>query len=188
VLALEQFVEILDTDLRKFRISVRRHYLRNSLLYALIACAFFALPGAYVAAKDPKGLYRDIARSIVKLVEQDPKSSFLIYEAALRRQPLLDFYLERFSNKTIRVDGTLRMDDEKPGRDSIKRVKGKIAGRDYLIVAFPFVSAQNFPVLLPLLQSRYSVAFSQMSRNGRGYIVFKLRPPDSQHGPGEGGD
>lgn len=186
MLALEQFVVILDSAWRKLKSPVRRHYLRNSVLYALIACALFALPGAYVAAKDPKGLYRDMARSIVRLVEQDPKSSFAIYEAALRRQPLLNLYLERFSKKTMRVDGTLRMDDEKPGRDSLKRIKGNVAERDYLIVAFPFVSAHKFPVLLPLLQSRYSVAFSQMSRHGRGYIVFKLRPAKSRDGPGPG--
>lgn len=72
VLALEQLVECLASGQRRFRVSVQRAYLRNATLCALIACALLAQPGAYKAAKDPKGLYRDIARSIVTLVQRDP--------------------------------------------------------------------------------------------------------------------
>jgi len=176
VLALEQFVELIGVAWRKAQAAVRRHYLRNALLYALVACAIFALPGAYEAAKDPKGIYRDLARSIVRLIEQDPKSSFAIVEAARRRQSLLNYYLARFSKaKPLQVDATLRTSGERPGRDPLKRIETKIAGRDFLIVAFPFDSVSKFPVLMSSLEDRYTLAFSQLSRRGRGYVVFKLR-------------
>ncbi len=116
VLALEQIVEVLGAAGRKLNASARRHYLRNSMLYALLACAILALPGAYEAAEDSKGRYRDIARSIVTLVERDPHSSFAIFDAARRDQPLLEYYLERFSKaKQLRVDGTFRKERRAAG-------------------------------------------------------------------------
>jgi hypothetical protein len=96
----------------------------------------------------------------------------------------LDYYLKRFSKKgRLHVDGTVRRGDERKGggrtvRD-LKRMEAKVGERDYLIVAFPFDSVGNFPGLMASLQSRYSVAFSQMNRDGRGYIVFKARAAES---------
>lgn len=169
VLSLEQAVKLAGA-------SVRRHYLRNAMLYAILACAVFALPGAYQAAKDPQSLYRDIARAIVTTVEQDPQSSFAIFDAARRRESLLDFYLKRLSTmRPVRVDGTFRMRDERPGRDPLKHVDAEVAGRDYVIVAFPFDSAANFPMLISALKSRYDLAFNQLNGDGFGYLLFKSR-------------
>ena len=161
---------------RSAQASVRRHYLRNATLYAILACAIFALPGAYQAASDPKGLYRDIARSIVMTVEQKPQSSFAIFDAARRNQSLLAYYLEQFSKtKPVRVDGTFRMSDERPGRDPLKRVKSEVKGRDYLIVAFPFDGADNFPDLIASLKSQYDLALDQLNSDGLGYLLFESR-------------
>jgi uncharacterized membrane protein len=174
VLALEQFVETLGHYARRVPGSFRRHYVRNALPYALLASAVFVLPGAYEAAKDPKGVYRDIARSIVMLVEQDSQSSFAILEAARRRKSLLNYYLQRLSKeKRLRVDATIQRSGERPGRNPLKRIAPKLAGRDYLIVAFPFDSVRRFPVLMASLQSTYSLAFSQLNKDGRGYVVFR---------------
>jgi uncharacterized membrane protein len=171
VLALEQFVALLGLACRKSS-AIRRHYLRNATLCALIACAIFALPGAYVAAEDPKGLYREIADSIVKLVEHEPKPRFAIYEAARRRQSLLNYYLERFSkDHQLRVDGTLWKDNA---------IKARIANRDFLIIAFPFDSVSKFPRLMASLQNGYSVTFSQFSDTGIGYIVFEARSAEGR--------
>ena len=158
------------------RASVRRGYLSHATLFAILAGALFALPGAYRAASEPKGLYRDIARSIVMTVEQDPQSSFAIFDAARRRQSLLDYYLARFSEEEpLRVDGTFRISDERPGRDPLKHIDAKIVARDYVIVAFPFDSVARFPSLVASLKRRYELASSQMNSEGLGYLVFKSR-------------
>jgi hypothetical protein len=52
-----------------------------------------------------------------------------------------------------------------------------MADRDYLIMVFPFVSTERFPVLMPALRRNYRVAFSQLDRHGRGYIVLRARHP-----------
>jgi len=101
------------------------HSVRNALLYALIACAILALPGAHKAARKPKGIYRDIAESVVGLIEGDPKSSFTIYEAALRRQSLLDYYLARFSKGRLSVDHTLRKSKDRPDSDPLKQFRAR---------------------------------------------------------------
>ena len=172
VLALEQIVDVLDAAGRKLNASARRYYLRNPMLYALLACAIFALPGAYEAAEGSEGTgWPRLARSIVTLVEQDPHSSFAIFDAARRDQSLLEYYLERFSKaKQLRVDGTFRLSEEQPGQDPLKRIEAKVAGRDYLIVAFPFDGVNNFPVLMASLQNKYHLGFSQLGPKGRGYL------------------
>jgi hypothetical protein len=171
VLSLEQFVMAWGAG------QIRRHYLRISILYAILACAILALPGAYLAARDPKGVYRDIARSIVMTIEQDPRSSFAIFDAARQRRSLLDYYVRRFS-KTVRVDGTFRKTDERPGRDPLKHVSANVKGRDYLIVAFPFDGADKFPVLVAALNERYDLVLNQLDGDGLGYLLFKSRHAD----------
>jgi uncharacterized membrane protein len=175
-LALEQVIGLLVLIWPRRRVPIERHYLRNATLYALLACAVLVLPAAYRTAKDAKGLYRDIARSIVMLTERDSLSRFAIYEAALRPQSLLDYYLLRISKGKLRVDGTLPLFNETRGRDPLQRLGPKAAESDFLIVVFPYVSARTFPILLPLVQSRYDFAFSQMDRTGRGYVVFRTKP------------
>lgn len=175
-LALEQAIGLLAFVWPKRGLPIKRHYLRNATLYALLACAVLVLPNAYRTAKDPKGLYRDIARSIVTLTERDPLSRFAIYEAALRHQSLLDYYLLRASKGKLRVDGTLPLSEERRGRDPLRRLGPRAAESDFVVVVFPYVSARAFPILLPLVQSRYDFAFSQMDRTGRGYVVFRTRP------------
>ncbi len=54
VLALEQFVELLAAARRTWQASVRRHYVGNALLYALVACAIFALPGGTAPPRTPR--------------------------------------------------------------------------------------------------------------------------------------
>jgi hypothetical protein len=182
VLALEQFVKTLGCSTRTAWWSVRRHYLGNAIPYALLACVIFVLPGALKAAQDPKGVYRDIAHSIVLLVEQDPQSSFAICEAARRKKSLLNYYLERFSRKRdLRVDVTAQRSHERAGRDPLKWIAPKVVGRDYLIVAFPFDGESKFRRLMASLQGRYSLAFSQLDKSGRGYVVFRLF--SSEHEP-----
>ncbi len=88
----------------------------------------------------------------------------------------MNFYLEQESKKRLSVDGTLRRSLDQRGLDQLKGREGKIAKRDYLIVAFPFVGADDFPVLMSSLQRRYSLAFSQLGHGGRGFIVFRSRP------------
>ena len=107
VLAVEQLVESLNVAGRALRVSVSRYYLRNAMLYALVFCAIFALPGAYKAATNNQEPFRDVARSIITLVEGDKDTSFAIYEAAHRSQPMLNYYMKRFSKK-VRADGTFR--------------------------------------------------------------------------------
>jgi hypothetical protein len=107
----------------------------------------------------------------VTLVQREPDSRFAIYEVALRRRPMLNYYLERFS-KRLRVKGTYLAADESD-RDALPRIEAKTAKRDYVIFAFPYVKASNFPVLMQWLQSKHEVMFSQLAPNGRGYVVLK---------------
>jgi len=171
VLAVEQLVESLNAAGRTLRLSVNRHYLRNATLYALVFCALFALPGAYHAATMNKGPFRDIARAIVMLVEGDKDSSFAIYEAANHSQPMLNYYMKQFS-KTVRVDGTLQEQDEQTGRDVLAGAEKVIAGKDYLVIAFPHL--RGFPKLMRRLDEDYTLVISQISR-GRGFLVLKRR-------------
>jgi uncharacterized membrane protein len=178
VLALEQFVELVALATRKLQGSIRRHYVHNALLYALVACAIFSVPGAHQASEQQKGRYRDIARAIVQLVEQDPESRFAIFEGAPRRKEApLEFYLKRLSKQGgLRVDAIVRKTKKPPSAKSMRRLEAKLADRDYLIAAFPFRRAVDFQPILDALGSRHSLVFSQIDRAGRGFLVFKVKP------------
>lgn len=171
VLAIEQSVESLNAARSVFGFSISRHYLRNALLYALVICLVFALPGGYKAATREKDPFREIARSIVMLVEGDRKSSFAIYEAGWG-QPWLNYYMQQMS-KRVRVDGMIKKTDEDRGRDPLGAVEKTIAGKDYLVVAFPHLRTKQFPRLMRRLKKDYNVEASQLNKGGKGFIVLK---------------
>jgi uncharacterized membrane protein len=178
VLAIEQFIESVHSARRWFRFSVRRHYLGNAALYAVLIGAIFALPGGYAAATFRKEPYREIARSITTLVQRDKGASFALYEAAHRKQPMLNYYMKRFS-KRVRFNGTLRLSDEEKGGNPLARAKEEIATKTYLVVAFPHITTLKFPTLMQQLRNKYDFVFSQLA-DGLGYIVVKPRPAEKQ--------
>jgi uncharacterized membrane protein len=175
VLAIEQAVESLNVARPWLRFSLSRHYLRYALLYALAICAVFALPRAYAGAISVKEPYRDIARSIVKLVEGKTDASFAVYEASHTTHPMLDFYMKRMS-KRVRLIGTIGVD--KDGRDPLAGVDAVMSGKDYLVIAFTHKKPKHFPLMMRQLSKEYDLVASQLLRSGRGYMMWTKRAAD----------
>jgi uncharacterized membrane protein len=170
VLALEQFVGILHRAGKRFRVSVARHYLANALVYALIACTILVVPGAYEAATAKKQPFREIAQSIVSVVEADPKSRYLIYEVG-GPKPLLNYYFQKFS-PSVRAARTIRMWHEGDARTRL--AEHLLEQHDYLVIAFPHFPVSKFPKTMKLLSQTYDLQLMQLV-DGKGYVIFRKR-------------
>lgn len=172
VLAIEQAIEGLDAARAWLKFSLGRHYIRYALLYALLICAIFALPRGFAAATLTKEPYRETARALVELVEGTKGASFAIFEASRFSRPILNFYMIQMSDK-VRAIGTIG--PESKGRDPFRGVEDAMAGKDYLVVAFPHNRPARFPALMRRLNDDYDLVANQLFADGLGYMVWKKR-------------
>lgn len=118
---------------------------------------------------------RDIARSIVKLVEGTTGASFAVYVASHTTHPMLDFYMKRMSTR-VRLIGTIGVD--KDGRDPLAGVDAVMSGKDYLVIAFTHKQPKHFPLMMRQLSKEYDLVASQLLRSGRGYMMWTKRAAD----------
>ena len=179
-LALEQAISLLDIATKKNKnLSFKRHYLRNSLIYAIIFVIVLVLPGGYSAAVRRNHDWRGIASSIVEQIERDPENSYIIYETTWRRFPMLDFYLDQHS-EDLEVSGIIQRGEERRLASddnyipSILRTNSirRIEEHDYLIIAFTHHRTRSFPEILSLLHETYELKAFQLDSSGRGYLIF----------------
>ncbi|MGD9502968.1 MAG: hypothetical protein AB7V40_10845, partial [Methyloceanibacter sp.] len=172
VLAVEQAVAGLDAARARLKFSVSRHYVRYALLYALLICAIFALPRGFAAATITKEPYRETARALVELVEGTKGSSFAIFEASRFSRPLLNFYMMQMSD-SVRAIGTIG--PKSKDRDPLRGVEEAMAGKDYLVVAFPHNMPARFSEMMRRLHDEYDLVANQLFADGRGYMLWKKR-------------
>jgi hypothetical protein len=142
------------------------------------AVVTFVLPGTVAAATGPKdepGEFRDLARRAVELIEADPEHDYLVIEAVRYPAPLVNLYLERFSNE-VRAGGILWRDEVYSGEYRILTTyEPVIAEHDHLMLLFTHVRISYFPEVLTALDERYDMRLRQIV-GGRGLIVYDVRP------------
>ena len=185
-IALEQGICLLDRLVKSMmRFSVRRHYIRYSLIYAIIATILLTFPGGYSAATHRKDDWRGIANQIVQQVHRDPEHDYIVIETAFRRPPKLDYYFKRFSDQVRVYDSVLRYDEWHLERvenftpdfmsdESIRDIEE----HDYLVLAFTHHTINLFPKTIKHLSAQYELFYSQLDEEGRGYLVFSTQPDD----------
>jgi len=185
-LALEQGICLLERMVKvMMRFSVRRHYIRYSLVYAIIATIFLTLPGGYSAATHRKDDWRGIANQIVQQVHRDPEHDYMVIETAFRRPPKLDYYFKRFSDQVRVYDSVLRYDeyylerveDFTPDFMSDESIRD-IEKHDYLVLAFTHHTINHFPQTIKQVTAQYELFYSQLDEDGRGYLVFNTQPDE----------
>jgi hypothetical protein len=157
--------------------SINPRYSEGATIVALGLIAILAIPSAYAAATRQAGAFREIAESIVNIVDQEPDSRYLIYEAAHRRTAMLDHYFNQFSDR-VRASGTLRAMDKKgaaTAQSELSKIERKMRNNDYLVFAFPHRGVSDFTYMTASLSRTYDVHITQIDRKGRGYIVYKKR-------------
>ena len=182
-ICLEQAVCLLDRYIKPLlKISLRRYYIRYSLVFAIIATTALTLPGGYSAATYQKDDWRGIANQIVQQVHRDQEHSYIVFQAAYRKPHLLDYYFKRFSDD-VRVYDLIKRAEEyqlTKDKDYIPRfmsyeIKRDIDNHDYLVLVFIHDRAMGFPETMKLLLEQYKLTNTQLDDEGRGYLVFKVR-------------
>jgi hypothetical protein len=176
-IAIEELVTLTARAVSGIGSPVKSGHVNNLAAAALMATIALTIPGAYAITADEKGLFRDISRSIVNLVESDPDSNYVIYEAGYRRTAMMDHYLCRFSSR-VRAADTIRTFDEKHAQSKMVSLESAMKQNDYLVIAFPHRKETEYPQLLKFLSEAYEVHLRQMDSKGRGYLVFGKRQSD----------
>ena len=182
-ITLEQGVCLFDRFIKSLQcFSLRRHYIRYSLLYAIIVTTLFTLPGGYAAATYEKENWRGIANQIVQQIHRDTEHEYIVIETAWRKPHVLDYYFKRFSDQ-VRVYNIIRRTEEgwlesgegyEPpfmSTDSLRDIEA----HDYLILTFTHHTINHFPQTEKYLSERYILHFSQLDEDGRGYLVFSTQ-------------
>lgn len=130
------------------------------------------LPRGFAAATITKEPYRQTARALVQLVEGTEDASFAIFEASRFSKPVLNFYMIQMS-ESVRAIGTIGPTVK--GRDPLLGVENAMAGKDYLVVAFPHNRPARFPEMMRRLHAGYDLVANQLFADGLGYTVWKKR-------------
>ena len=147
---------------------------------SLTVIAATIAPGTYLAATAEKSDFRGTVQEIVGVVEADQNSSYVLYETSFRTTPVLDYYLARYSD-TLRVDGTIRIAEERRGGPFRFEDQGDLIRRhDFIIVPFIHHSTRHFPEALDALERLYEVHHRHLDAGGRGYIVFAVDPDSGE--------
>jgi uncharacterized membrane protein len=163
---------------RAFRMRVGRHHLAmNSVVSALLVSAVmvaFVLPSGLNGATERKHDWRGIVRRVVEAVGADARHDYIIYETAHRRRPMTNYYFERLSDD-VRAFDTIQRYEERNGRYRIlEEDEPIIAEHDRLVVVFTHQRTRDFRGAIEQLEERYEVRHRQLSRAGRGFIVFDI--------------
>lgn len=133
------------------------------------------VPGFYASSVRTKHDWRGLARQVVEIVDRAPEAAYLVFETSVVEDPLLDYYLARFSDR-VRVTDTITLPEEREGRFRFQEEHGAvIEGADFLIVTFAHRRVRDFPKLLDLLNRVYTVHHRQLDGQGRGFVIFAVR-------------
>lgn len=180
-LALEQGISLLDRPGKKLlRFSLQRHYLRYSLIYAIVFSIWLTLPGGYEAATYQKEDWRGVASQVVETIHRDPEHQYIVFETAFRKPHTLDYYFKQFSDKVRVYDLIQRYEERRlrEGKDYTPRFRRaeairEIEKHDYLLVAFTHHTENDFPQVLKLLSENYELKGSYLDDEGRGYMIYR---------------
>lgn len=173
-------VPVLVVAFYEARRWVRERGINNRFVDALPSIAIVGvlvlgiLPGFLGAVSHTKVDWRGIAREIVQIVENDPDSSYVVFETSFRATPVLDYYFDRFSGGSVKVAATIQRHRERSGMSfSFERRPEVFEGADYVIVAFTHHQASSFPRALETLGRLYDEHFRRLDHNGRGLVIFR---------------
>jgi hypothetical protein len=144
---------------------------------AIATAAILILPGTVEAAGPRWSDHRGVAETIVDVIEADPGSTYVVYDAAFRETSVLDYYLSRFSDD-IRVTATIRLREERRHHYSFVRTADKIEASDFLIVSFAHRSIEHYPNSMERLIETYDLQYRLIDSRGRGVVVFAVPKSD----------
>jgi uncharacterized membrane protein len=150
-----------------------RHYVRYSLLYAIIVALVIAAPGGREAASLVKEDNRGIAQLIANTVRSNPSSSYILYEA--NHNDTLNYYLPKMSKGRVRVEDKIPPSYEKLSAQKFRAKVEEIDGRDFLILAFTHKRLKSYRKTVRRLDDLYARYITQLDRRGRGIIVWDTR-------------
>lgn len=172
VLAVEQAGQLVSA------VRPRRPNLSSMRWVALIWVAvvlLLVLPEGQRAATARKDDWRGNVQRVINVVGQTPSSTFIIFEAAHRREPMSNFYFERISSNIRTYDTVQRTEERRGGPFRIMTSQREtIEEHDCLIVLFPHLRTSHFPEALSQLEALYAVRHRQLDRQGRGFIVLSV--------------
>ena len=124
----------------------------------IVVIVTLVIPGTLRGVSWDRSDYRGTAQRIVATIESDPGSSYVLYDTTFRRHSVLDYYLARYSDE-VRVDGIIRVGQERWTRGLLESGRTEIEQHDFLIVAFIHHRITQFPNALRRLTERYPVYF-----------------------------
>lgn len=150
-----------------------RHYVRYSLIYAIVVALAIAAPGGRQAASLINEDYRGIAQLVVNTVRGNPSESYVLYEA--NHTGTLNYYLPKMSKGGVRVEDKIRPSYEKLSAQKFREKIDEIDGHDFLIVAFTHKRLKSYPRTVRRLDELYTRHITQLDRRGRGIIVWDTR-------------
>lgn len=154
-------------------------YTKSATFLAIVIASVVAAPGGLAAASHQKHDWRGIAQRLVEIIDHDDAHHYIIYQVSLNSTPLLNYYLQQYS-QDLRVGGSIVRSEEAAidsGDDvtpSILHQEMFISEYDYLVLVFAHERATNYPNILGLLENRYTVHHAQLNRHGRGFIVYQV--------------
>jgi uncharacterized membrane protein len=174
VLALREANQLIGRAVRhRWGVGVSSVWPATAVLAVIGA---LVLPGTLAAATAEKIDWRGTVRRVVDVVEADGENSYIVFETGWSSNPRSRYYFERFSPE-VAPSGVLLQSEEIRGEFRTLNVEEQaIAGHDRLIVLFPHMTPRHYPDTLAELSRRYEVRFSQLDRDGRGFIVFDVHP------------
>ncbi len=186
-LIIDQGFKLFDYFLRRLtRVSLRKHYIKFSTIYMIVALILFVIPASYPAATTHKHAGHDwhgIAKQIINLVRENPENRYIIYETSPRPVPLLDYYLSRYSDD-IRVHGMIRRHEERAMASDdnyvarFEKDEESISSdsNDYIIVVFTHERFTSYPKVTERLSELYNLHYKQIDRDAenRGFVVYKI--------------
>lgn len=170
MLTVEEVVRLVDRAWRWWRGTALPSMVPGLAVAAAIVT--LVLPGAYAAATASKDDWRGNVRRVVDVVERDDRADYAVLEASHRPLSMATYYVERFSD-TVRVQAALPIDEERDGSlDTLGDVLPELDRYDYVIMLFPHLGVDDFPLTLRQLEQRYQVHHRQLDVRGRGFVIF----------------
>lgn len=141
-----------------------------------VVVATLVVPGTVAAATAPKGEFRGIALQVVDIVRADPDHDYILYQAAYRPEPLIDYYFHQLSDE-IEVYANLQFAERRSGDYRILTTdQPVIAQHDHLVVLFPHLRPRHFPDAMEQLADRYEIRLQQLDGKGFGFVIFDVHP------------
>lgn len=166
------------------RTVLARGYLRWSALFAVLSLGL-VLPSTYDVIAKPKADWRGTGKQVAELIKADARHRYVVFSSNFTRYPSLDYYFKRYGSKA-KVAHYFGRDSNKPF--SAKTLQS-LRGKNYLVVTFTHLKAEEYDKLLPDLDQRFERSKTAL-RDGVGYIVYRIDeaklPPAPKKGKRKG--